>query len=92
MMNNEEEGTVILDPELLAKEEEAKKEAAIKTEKMKTINGEITAALKELSTKHGMKILMGAFLEAEDEMGIWKSENINTIEEMGLVKLISNQF
>lgn len=90
--NNIEEGVEILDPEMKAKQEEADAEAKIRIEKMGAMNKDIAAALKEISLKHGLKLLLAISCEELNEVGIWKSENVNALDELGLCKLIETQY
>lgn len=87
-----EEGVDILDPEMKKQAEEAEAYAKEKTEKMREVNKAINDSIKELSEDFGLKIYLAAASEEYEEMGIWKSENVNALEEMGLCKLVEGQF
>lgn len=87
-----EEGTDILDPELKAALEQEERDNKVKVEKLREINADITTAITDLMDKHDLKIYMAAYTEELDEVGVWKSENMSAIEEMGLAKIIENQF
>jgi len=76
-----EEGTVILDPELKKK-----------SEKFITVNNVINNMIKELDESYGVKVLIGGSVTEYNELGVWKTKSLSTIEEMGLSKLIGNQF
>jgi len=91
-MNENEEGTTVLDPELKKKMEEEKAAETEKLAKLKAVNKAITEKLKELSDEFGLKIYMAGYHKDTDEMGIWKSENVGTLDEMGLSKLVESQF
>lgn len=91
-MENEQEGTITLDPEMLKAQEEAKAKQAAKIEKMKAINIVINETVNKLADDLGLKVYLGAYHPEEDESGIWKSKNVNTMEEVGLSELFSKQF
>lgn len=76
-----EEGTVILDPELKKK-----------SEKLGLINATINNMIKDLNETHGVKVVLGGSVTEFDELGVWKTKELSTIEQMGLSKLLGNQF
>lgn len=90
--NTEEEGTVVLDPEMKKKIQEQKEAQAAKIEKMKTLNKNINETINKLAEENGLKIMCVAFHEELDEEGIWASENVNNMEMIGLAKLVSSKF
>ena len=90
--NTEQEGTVILDPELKKKIEEEKAKRAAKIEHMKAINLVITESINKLAEENGLKVMCIAFHEELDEEGIWTSKNVNNMEMIGLAKVASSKF
>ncbi len=89
---NQQEGTIILDPEMKAKVEKKREEEKAKQEKMKLINELMKETLTNLEEKAGLKIYVAAYQPELDEVGVWKSKNLNFIEEVGLSKIIDGQF
>lgn len=91
-MNEQEEGTVILDPEKQKEAEEKKKAEEEKLARMKETNKIISEFIDEVSQKHNIKLQVIGYSIEDDDMGIWKSDNVNTLDEMGFSKLLGNQF
>jgi len=87
-----EEGVEILDPELKAKQEAQQEAAKIKAEKLRCANEEVNSALKTLKEKCNMVFYLSGYSEEFDEIGIWKTEGLNSLQEMGFNKLMQNQF
>lgn len=83
--NQIEEGTEILDQEEKAKVE---KNGQI----MKEVNAEVTKALTELQNKFGVKLMLLGLHPEMNQIGIWKTKNLTTLDELGFSKLLSNQF
>ena len=93
-MNEEniEEGTDILDPEMKAAKEAKEKAQEIRSEEMNAAYSDILGAIKEISTKHDMKLYVAGYSTKHDALGIWKSDNITQLDEMGFANLVGGQF
>ena len=91
-MNNEEEGTIVLDPEL--KKEQEKKQALEekKLETLKIVNTAMNDFVEKASKDLGLKIYIAVSIDELDEIGIWKSPNMSQLDELGMVKMVSTQF
>jgi predicted nucleotide-binding protein (sugar kinase/HSP70/actin superfamily) len=59
---------------------------------MKEINLEVQDFLSKMKEKYGTKILLAGYNAKYDQAGIWKTSNMNTIEELGLSKIIGAQY
>lgn len=75
-------------------QEEIKKqeaEAARIKEVFKATNSIIMEELKILKEKHGLNVVMIAELENENQVGVWKTEDMNYTKEVGLMSLIQRK-
>ena len=93
-MSNEEnieEGVEILDPKMKAEQEAKVKYQEEKGAAMKAVNTMIVDFLDVVQKEHGMKLLIAGESEKWDSLGMWRTEGMRQIEEMGLSKLVETQ-
>lgn len=86
----EEEGTVILDPELKKQAEEEKEQRAKAAAKRKEINDAINNAIGGLKVHYNVDVVLAGHVVDADEFGIWKTERMPQISVSGLARLIDN--
>lgn len=91
-LEEETDGVIILDPEMKKQQEEKEAKQKAKFEAMQATNKAINEALETISKEYGMKLVVAGFNAEFDDMGIWKSSNVTTFDEMALTKLIETQF